>query len=82
MQLSEHFVVMSVTTLPSCVALPLNENELKELVSKTKDWAIMHGIGIRSKSAFSEDSINFAPFALLPSTFPRREFQKAVDIQV
>lgn len=73
---------MSIKRLPSCIPIPLDEKELKELVSKTKDWVVMHGIGIRSRTAFSEDSINFAPFLLLPSTFPRREFEKAVEIQV
>lgn len=73
---------MSIQRLPSCIPIPLDAKELKEIISKTKDWAIMHGIGIRSKTAFSEDSINVAPFLLLPSTFPRREFQKAIEIQV
>lgn len=72
---------MSTKRLPSCVPIPLEEKELEVLVSKTKDWAIMHGIGIRSNTAFSEDTINFAPFILLPSTFPRSEFEKAVEIQ-
>ncbi|XP_048523796.1 glutathione synthetase isoform X4 [Dendroctonus ponderosae] len=72
---------MSVKRLPSCIPIPLDEKELKELVSKTKDWVVMHGIGIRSKTAFSEDSINFAPYLLLPSTFPRKEFERAVEIQ-
>lgn len=72
---------MAATKLPSCVPIPLEEKELKEIVSKAKDWAIMHGIGIRSTTAFNEDSINFAPFILLPSTFPRREFEKSIEIQ-
>ncbi|XP_066253548.1 glutathione synthetase-like [Euwallacea similis] len=67
--------------LPSCISIPLGEKELKDLISKTKDWAVMHGIGIRSKTSFSEDFISFAPFTLLPSTYPRKEFQKAVNIQ-
>ncbi|XP_030759460.1 glutathione synthetase-like isoform X2 [Sitophilus oryzae] len=71
----------TVKRLPSCIQIPLDEEELKDLVSKTKDWAIMHGVGIRSKTAFSEDSLNFAPFVLLPTTFPRKQFEKAVEIQ-
>ncbi|KAL1513811.1 hypothetical protein ABEB36_003167 [Hypothenemus hampei] len=72
---------MPLERLPSCIPIPLKEKELKEIVSKTKDWVVMHGIGIRSRTAFSEDSIDCAPFILLPSTFPRKEFQKAVEIQ-
>ncbi|XP_050315569.1 glutathione synthetase-like isoform X4 [Anthonomus grandis grandis] len=71
----------SIMTLPSCIPIPIEENQLKEVIEKTKDWAVMHGIGIRSRTNFSEDSIDFAPFLLLPSTFPRREFEKAVEIQ-
>jgi glutathione synthase len=36
---------------------------------------------MRSRDNFSSDSINFAPFVLLPSTFPRCEFEKSVRIQ-
>ncbi|KAF7284507.1 glutathione synthetase-like [Rhynchophorus ferrugineus] len=71
----------NIKRLPSCLPIPLEEKELTELVSKAKDWALMHGIGMRSKTSFSEDSINFAPFVLLPSTFPRKQFEKAIEIQ-
>ncbi|TMW39349.1 hypothetical protein DOY81_015571, partial [Sarcophaga bullata] len=37
--------------------------------------------GMRSKKNFSPDSLNFAPFLLTPSSFPRKEFHKAVDLQ-
>lgn len=72
----------SKAKLPSCVPLPLPETDLVDLVSKTKDWALMHGIGIRSKRNFSEDSLNFAPFSLLPSVFPKGLFREAVQLQV
>lgn len=72
----------NIKRLPNCLPIPLEEKELIELVSKAKDWALMHGIGLRSKASYSEDSIHFAPFVLLPSTFPRKPFEKAVEIQV
>lgn len=72
----------AIAHLPSCVPLPLPEHELKEIVGKAKDWAIMHGAAMRSKRNFSEDAVYFAPFALLPSTFPRKEFHRAVEIQL
>lgn len=36
---------------------------------------------MRQRQNYSPDSINFAPFVLLPSVFPRREFLKALEIQ-
>ncbi len=39
------------------------------------------GAGMRSKKHFSDDSVEFAPFTLLPSPFPKKEFEKAVKIQ-
>lgn len=56
-------------------------DELQEVVEKAKDWALMHGAAMRSKSNFSRDSLQFAPFILLPSPFPRKEFLKAVELQ-
>ncbi|KAH8419868.1 hypothetical protein KR009_003457 [Drosophila setifemur] len=67
--------------LPNCIRLPLPEDELLEVTSKAKDYAIMHGAAMRSKAAFSPDSLNFAPFVLVPSSFPRKEFEKAVALQ-
>lgn len=67
--------------LPEVLPLPLPEDQLEEIVSKSKDWALMHGAAMRSKTQFSEDSLNFAPFVLIPSAFPRKEFLKAVEIQ-
>uniref|UniRef100_T1P883 Glutathione synthetase n=1 Tax=Musca domestica TaxID=7370 RepID=T1P883_MUSDO len=69
------------TTLEECIALPLKEPELLEVTEKAKDWAIMHGAAMRSKTNFSPDSLNFAPFLLTPSSFPRKEFEKAVALQ-
>lgn len=36
---------------------------------------------MRSKIQFSKDSLTVVPFTLLPSMFPRAEFQRAVTIQ-
>ncbi|XP_017045591.1 glutathione synthetase isoform X1 [Drosophila ficusphila] len=67
--------------LRNCIRLPLPEDELLEVTAKAKDYAIMHGAAMRSKTAFSPDSLNFAPFVLVPSSFPRKEFEKAVALQ-
>ncbi|XP_015117252.1 glutathione synthetase [Diachasma alloeum] len=68
--------------LPSCTNLPLDPEELEELVDRAKDWALMHGMGVRPTSNTTKDIIQFAPFALLPSVFPREEFEDACEIQV
>lgn len=67
--------------LDSCIPFPIDEKTLNDVVTKAKDWAIMHGAAMRSKSNFSEDTLQFAPFILLPTLFPRREFEKAVHLQ-
>lgn len=46
-----------MSQLDSCIPFPIEEKTLKEVVSKAKDWAIMHGAAMRSKANFSEDSI-------------------------
>uniref|UniRef100_A0A1B6KF67 Glutathione synthetase n=1 Tax=Graphocephala atropunctata TaxID=36148 RepID=A0A1B6KF67_9HEMI len=67
--------------LQPCLRLPLSEELLTEIIEKAKDWALMHGACMRSKTNFAIDSLSFAPFALLPSTFPRKEFERAVALQ-
>ncbi|XP_077283406.1 glutathione synthetase-like isoform X1 [Arctopsyche grandis] len=67
--------------LEPCIPLPLSDSELSAVVEKAKDWALMHGVGMRNKKRFSKDSLDFAPFALTPSAFPRSEFDKAVNMQ-
>ncbi|XP_046802517.1 glutathione synthetase-like isoform X1 [Lucilia cuprina] len=69
-------------TLEECISIPIPEPVLLEVTEKAKDWAIMHGAAMRSKTNFSPDSLNFAPFLLTPSSFPRKEFEKAVALQV
>ncbi|KAL9873870.1 glutathione synthetase-like isoform X2 [Glossina fuscipes] len=69
------------STLEECIPLPIPEEELIDLTVKAKDWAIMHGAAMRSKTNFSPDSLNFAPFLLTPSSFPRKEYEKAVELQ-
>ncbi|XP_035781820.1 glutathione synthetase-like isoform X2 [Anopheles albimanus] len=71
----------STPTLKSCIPLPLDEAQLIDVVEKAKDWALMHGAAMRSKHNFNSDALQFAPFILTPSSFPRAEFQKAVRLQ-
>lgn len=48
---------MSDKILPSCIKLPLSHDELDEIVSKAKDFALMHGICMKSKVNFNADSL-------------------------
>ncbi|CAD7090096.1 unnamed protein product [Hermetia illucens] len=67
--------------LESCVPLPIPEKELIEVTVKAKDWAIMHGAGMRSKTDYNPDNMFFVPFILTPSSFPRKEFNRAIKLQ-
>lgn len=48
----------NIKVLPSAVEIPLDEKALEEIVSKAKDYALMHGICMRSKNNFNEDALN------------------------
>ncbi|EEB12574.1 glutathione synthetase, putative [Pediculus humanus corporis] len=73
---------MEAPRINPCLSLPIDKKIFSDLVDKTKDWALMHGAGMRSKTNFNLDSLNFAPFVLFPSSFPRSEFEKAINIQI
>lgn len=70
-----------VIELKSKLPTTLADEVLEEIVCKSKDYALMNAAGMRSKQNFSEDTLNFAPFVLLPSPFPRIQFQKSVEMQ-
>ncbi|CAL8121898.1 unnamed protein product [Orchesella dallaii] len=67
--------------MDTCIPLPLEQEVLDDVVDKAKDWALMHGVGMRRKDNFSKESLSFAPFLLLPSTFPRAEFDRSLKLQ-
>ncbi|XP_026483269.1 glutathione synthetase-like isoform X1 [Vanessa tameamea] len=72
---------MTQARLASCIPLPLEHKVLVTVIEKAKDWALMHGVGMRDKKHFTKDAIQIAPFVLLPSPFPRTEFNKAIELQ-
>lgn len=49
-------------TLEECISFPIPEAELIEVTEKAKDWAIMHGAAMRSKTNFSPDSLNVSNY--------------------
>lgn len=44
-------------------------------------YAWFSGVSMHSKSAFNRDQVGTAPFILLPSSFPKGEFEKSRRIQ-
>jgi hypothetical protein len=43
--------------LPSSIELPLDPKVLEEIAIKAKDYALMHGICMRSKANFNPDTL-------------------------
>lgn len=43
--------------LDSCISFPVDGSILVEMVQKARDWALVHGITLRTKASFSEDSL-------------------------
>ncbi|KAJ8710621.1 hypothetical protein PYW08_009136 [Mythimna loreyi] len=72
---------MSQARFASCIPLPIEQKNLVNVIEKARDWALMHGVAMRDKKHFNKDVIQVAPFVLLPSPFPRTEFEKAVELQ-
>lgn len=68
--------------LPTSVSLPIQDDVLKDLVEKAKDWALMHGAAMRSKSEFDSDVLQFAPFVLFPSVIKNEQFYHLVEVQL
>lgn len=46
-----------IKILPSCIPLPLDSRVLEEVVSKAKDYALMHGVCMRSRVNFNPDAL-------------------------
>lgn len=94
-----------IPVLPPCIPFPIPAEQLDDVVSKAKDWALMHGAGMRAKDTYNSSTMQvnknwsifvtqcstynisyclsqIAPFILTPTAFPRKEFEKAVGLQV
>ncbi|KAG0724061.1 Glutathione synthetase [Chionoecetes opilio] len=72
---------VTTRTIESCLPFPLPDEILEDIVPKAKDFALLHGAGMRYKNKYDADTLQFAPFFLLPSGFPRREFERVVKLQ-
>ncbi|PAV62299.1 hypothetical protein WR25_08118 isoform B [Diploscapter pachys] len=62
--------------------VPLAEELITKLVEDTHDYAHANGLVMRTREAnTSSDVCQTCPIALLPSPFPRKIFQQAVQVQ-
>ncbi|KAG7203774.1 hypothetical protein KM043_013796 [Ampulex compressa] len=73
---------MDQQQLEPCIDLPLQIQELEIVIDKARDWALAHGISMRSKESFRKCQVEILPFTLLPSSFPRKNFETAKNVQV
>lgn len=53
---------LNMPDLDSCIPFPIDEATLNDVVTKAKDWALMHGAAMRSKVNFSEDSLQVTKY--------------------
>lgn len=61
---------MSNSYLESCINFPIENDVLLDVVEKAKDWALMHGAGMRTKASFNPDVMQvFIIFTNLIMTF-------------
>ncbi|KJH49407.1 glutathione synthase [Dictyocaulus viviparus] len=62
--------------------LPLQEDRTDELILSSVDWAHANGLVTRTRENKNRSDIcQTAPFALLPTPFPRKLFQQAINVQ-
>jgi len=72
---------MSRKQLEPCIPLDMKPEKLNDLAEKAKEFALLHGIGLRQKDNLDNDAMTFAPFLLFPTPFPANEFKKAIELQ-
>lgn len=60
---------MSPPVLKPSVPIPIDDKILIDVISKAKDFAIMHGSAMRSKSEYSPDSLQVNLIELFVSVF-------------
>ncbi|KAK0086437.1 hypothetical protein PV326_005543 [Microctonus aethiopoides] len=72
---------MKKSQLSLCIDVPLLDSILDEVVDKAKDYALMNGLSMHSSACFDRNCVKISRFTLLPTSFPRNEFEKATNIQ-
>ncbi|XP_033754132.1 glutathione synthetase-like isoform X2 [Pecten maximus] len=63
--------------------ISLNEKTLQDIITRTKHYALLHGVLIRStESPGDSERVHYAPIALFPSLVPRDALAKATATQL
>ncbi|XP_008552792.1 glutathione synthetase [Microplitis demolitor] len=73
---------MKPSNIKLCVDVPLENKKLEEIVDVAKDFALINGISLHSNACFDRNCVRISKFTLIPTSFPRDEFNKAKNIQV
>lgn len=55
--------------------------DLDEIVDKAKDYAIQHGVCMCCKNNYDRNQVQLSRFVLIPTSFPKFEFEKGIVIQ-
>lgn len=64
------------------VPLPLYEVVLADLMEDAKDFAFSHGLVFKLRKVLPYDySVTFIPFALLPSPWPKDQYDMVCQLQ-
>ncbi|XP_021354308.1 glutathione synthetase-like [Mizuhopecten yessoensis] len=62
--------------------ISLNEKKIQEIIKKTKEHALLHGVLMRTaESPGNSETVQYAPFTLFPSLVPREALAKVKAIQ-
>ncbi|CAH2233642.1 jg2671 [Pararge aegeria aegeria] len=67
---------MTQGRLTSCIPLPVEHKLLVTVIEKAKDWALMHGVGMRDRKHFTKDAIQ----TLLAVYTPLRKTHSGVSL--
>lgn len=78
----DEFIIEEKMAAPIINYESLVKEKLPLIMSKGKDWALTHGILMRTADfPTSSDVVNYAPFALFPSMIPRSIYNEAKQMQ-
>ncbi|KAK2153253.1 hypothetical protein LSH36_303g03102 [Paralvinella palmiformis] len=68
--------------MDDCIKLPLDEEQLEDLVLQAKDYLLSHGLVLRTvEKPDSNSVVTHAPVTLLPSPVPKALYEYAQGIQ-
>ncbi|KAI0240419.1 Glutathione synthetase [Lamellibrachia satsuma] len=68
--------------MEGCISLPIPDDKLEDLIVQAKDYALSHGIIVRTRdNPTSAEVATYAPFMLFPSPLPRLVFEQAQAVQ-